>query len=104
MKGRGKLILTSGSRKHIRKHIKPFMCKYLGCKRGANGFATTNDLYRHVKSVHKEGLEKWWKCDYPDCSKTTKEHYFDRKDNFKAHVRRRHDEVDETELEDLVKR
>jgi hypothetical protein len=104
VRSREKLILTFGARKHIMKHRKIYVCKYPWCKRAADGFATTNDRDRHVKSVHKEGLERWWKCDYPDCSKTNKEHYFDRKDNFKAHVKRRHGEVDETELDDLVER
>lgn len=66
------------------------------------GFATPNDLDRHEKSVHKNGLKMWWKCAFPGCQKTSKSHCFDRKDNFIAHIKRRHKDLLTSGIDDLV--
>ncbi|KAL1297672.1 hypothetical protein AAFC00_006224 [Neodothiora populina] len=93
---------NSNKRKHILTHTKPHKCPFENCNKNVLGFATQNDLDRHKACVHGKGLKKWWKCAYPGCSKNNK--HFDRRDNFVAHIKRRHGNVTAAEIYDLVAR
>lgn len=62
------------------------MCKQPGCTRKI-GFGTTNDLDRHMKSVHAAmGLK--YRCDEGQCKTKLKD--WPRADNFKQHLKRIH--------------
>lgn len=58
-------------------------------------FKTKNDLARHERTVHRQLRpgEAFWRCYFTDCKSSQKP--WPRFDNFKAHVRRMHGEVDE---------
>lgn len=68
------------------------------------GFATENDLQRHRKSVHgaspRIGNKIGYVCvECPERSDSTqKRKWWPRLDNFKAHIRRKHDPTKEDEL------
>lgn len=82
------------SSKHMARHTKKWVCDHQTCPRGTEGFATKNDLDRHKASVHRDNTvsRKEYKCVVPGCKDPNK--VWDRKDNFKAHVKRMHTEVD----------
>ncbi|KAF3049085.1 hypothetical protein E8E11_005390 [Didymella keratinophila] len=84
--------------KHMRKHVKSFVCTEEGCKRGGKGFSTTNDLDRHKKSVHGIGVanSKSYRCAADVCQNKNK--VWPRLDNFKQHVDRMHKEEDQLSL------
>ncbi|KAK3068707.1 hypothetical protein LTR53_013494 [Teratosphaeriaceae sp. CCFEE 6253] len=79
--------------KHDLQHLKPFVCQELNCSR-QEGFATQNDLQRHRGSVHHMtplvGRQDGYVCIActPELGKPPK--FWPRKDNFKAHVKRKH--------------
>lgn len=92
------------SRKHELTHTKPYRCKELNCQR-LQGFATINDLERHRKSVHSllpaVGSTAGYVCQacpMPDGGVSRK--FWPRKDNFKAHIKRKHPEVNVARLVD----
>ncbi|KAK1754555.1 hypothetical protein QBC47DRAFT_220619 [Echria macrotheca] len=72
--------------KHDLRHRKPFMCQVAGCAR-KEGFGTTNDRDRHMKSVHNlKGIK--YRCHEGTCKGGTK--LWPRADNFVAHLKRKH--------------
>lgn len=83
------------------KHVKNFVCKEQGCKRGGKGFSTINDLDRHKKSVHNIGItkSKSYRCAAEGCQ--NKHKVWPRLDNFKQHIDRMHKTDDNF---DLIKR
>lgn len=77
-------------------HNKPFMCHENGCTR-PEGFATINDLERHRKAVHKldprVGQNVSFVCSEcvkADTSGIKQRKVWPRKDNFAAHIKRKH--------------
>jgi hypothetical protein len=85
------------ARKHELKHVKPFVCDQLGCRRSKQGFTTVNDLDRHRKSVHRIGLsEKSYQCASETCRNKGK--IWPRLDNFKQHMTRMHKDEDYIDL------
>ncbi len=83
-------------------HSKPFRCREPGCTR-TQGFATENDLQRHRKSVHGASPRIGNKIGYicvacPEPSDGTTRKWWPRLDNFKAHIRRKHQDADEEQL------
>jgi hypothetical protein len=75
-------------RKHTRRHEKPFVCREKGCGR-TEGFSTSNDLDRHMKSKHAElGCGKTWQCLVDRCKSNEKR--WPRLDNFRSHLKRVH--------------
>lgn len=91
-------------RKHIKMHTKPYVCKHCDSSRTRKAFSTPNDLVRHTKSVHRIGIETVWKCAFTGCQKTHRDHQFDRRDNFSAHIKRRHPELPPEEVNVLIAR
>ncbi|KAI9843238.1 MAG: hypothetical protein M1837_006527 [Sclerophora amabilis] len=87
-------------KKHRLRHEKPYKCEIPDCAR-TDGFSTSNDRDRHVKSVHKidipDGTTKTWLCQSSHCK--TKDKIWPRLDNFKAHLKRMHPQED---LDDLL--
>ncbi|TAQ90353.1 hypothetical protein B7494_g1332 [Chlorociboria aeruginascens] len=83
------LKTQSELRKHILRHNKPFICKISGCSR-TEGFGTTNDLERHIKSKHALTPlpEKRFRCLVPGCK--SKDKSWPRLDNFRSHLKRVH--------------
>jgi len=62
------------------------MCQVAGCTR-KEGFGTTNDRDRHMKSVHNlKGLK--YLCHEGTCKGSKK--LWPRADNFVAHLKRKH--------------
>ncbi|KAF2718150.1 hypothetical protein K431DRAFT_306277 [Polychaeton citri CBS 116435] len=94
----------SDGRKHALTHCRPFTCPVVGCKRELDGFSTRNDLERHKKSVHniKPLVGSKWgyicsSCNPPDKQQDagdTPQKWWPRLDNFKAHIRRKHEDQD----------
>ncbi|KAF2088130.1 hypothetical protein K490DRAFT_64804 [Saccharata proteae CBS 121410] len=86
--------------KHTLKHDKPFTCEFITCTRKV-GFTTTNDLQRHMKSVHKVGAgsTRSYRCAGKDCKH--KDKIWPRLDNFKQHVNRMHPDDD---VDDMLRR
>nr|POF12838.1 putative glycosidase crf1 [Quercus suber] len=85
--------------KHKLQHEKPFLCVEDGCNR-TQGFATKNDLERHRKTVHHKEprvgkIERFVcaGCPSPQQGSTTK--VWLRRDNFKAHIQRKHTDYPE---------
>ncbi|OJD29266.1 c2h2 type zinc finger domain protein [Diplodia corticola] len=78
----------SDFKKHELKHTKPHVCNEPNCPR-KEGFATSNDLDRHKKSVHNAaGKTKSFRCAADRCK--NKDKIWPRLDNFKQHVERMH--------------
>jgi len=89
-------------RKHRLQHEKPFLCEEPGCTR-SEGFATINDLQRHQVSVHRTSLSNARKTGYvcaacPAPAEGTVRKFWPRRDNFKAHIRRKHQHWNEGQL------
>lgn len=79
-------------RKHILRHTKPFTCPKEGCAR-REGFSTSNDLERHMKSKHPDDfpmdrLSDFYRCPINGCR--FKDKRFPRLDNFRSHLKRVH--------------
>lgn len=72
-------------------HTRPFLCMVNRCTK-PTGFPTFNDLERHQKDCHgmqpTHGTDRYYKCKIPGCQSAQK--LWGRKDNFKAHVLRKH--------------
>lgn len=83
----------------MKQHQKPYKCTFRDCPKFEEGFGTPNDAARHVRDKHKirgakdqgyicqrcpsvDGAPKWWS----------------RKDNFGAHITRKHPNEDAEEL------
>ncbi|EMC93545.1 hypothetical protein BAUCODRAFT_125399 [Baudoinia panamericana UAMH 10762] len=90
----------SDAHKHELQHTKPHRCDEPGCGRSHEGFATQNDLQRHRSSVHKRrplvGCSNGYVCiicihAHPNSGKPK---FWLRRDNFKAHVKRKHADHD----------
>lgn len=89
--------------------MKSFVCTEPECSR-SEGFATRNDLERHKKGVHRLKPEVGPSTGYicvlckRESSKKPQK-YWPRKDNFKAHIIRKHKPQtdDEQEMERVVK-
>ena len=84
------------------------MCKVEGCSR-AEGFSTTNDLDRHIKSKHPSSIPeseatKMYRCYVVGCK--SKDKAWPRLDNFKSHLKRVHPQLlqNDDEFEAIVKR
>jgi hypothetical protein len=94
-------------RKHDLRHRKPFVCKVEGCTR-VDGFSTTNDLDRHIKSKHPSagpsGHTKRYRCHVQGCK--SKEKSWPRLDNFRSHLKRVHSHhfQSEEEFERMIRR
>ncbi|CAK1354625.1 unnamed protein product [Cercospora beticola] len=97
----------SDAKKHAETHLRRWKCETAGCTR-KDGFATLNDLERHRKSVHSlrpsVGSVFGYICQ--ECvqkSEGRDRKFWPRRDNFKAHIRRRHPRCDEAHLLDISK-
>lgn len=84
--------------KHNARHQKRFKCTFNDCPRLLKGFSTSNDLDRHLKSVHavNHRLTKDYKCFAQDCTKPDKT--WPRLDNFKQHLKSMHKDENQIEL------
>ncbi|KAE8550323.1 hypothetical protein EYB25_006549 [Talaromyces marneffei] len=87
----------SEKRKHDARHRKAHKCEEDGCE---SRFGNKNDLERHRKSVHNKcpecGPKETYKCFGRNCGHPEK--VWPRLDNFKAHLRLKHYEENETDL------
>ncbi|KIW94011.1 uncharacterized protein Z519_05327 [Cladophialophora bantiana CBS 173.52] len=85
----------SDLKKHLARHKREHKCMFSECPQSTRGFATRNDLDRHLKSVHKINNRKArvYRCFAKDCNKAGKE--WPRLDNFKQHLQKVH-AVEET--------
>lgn len=94
--------LTDCSSKHVLQHRKPYGCNFPSCGR-REGFATKNDLQRHIKSVHGATPSVGKKTGYI-CQGCTAANpgavpkFWPRLDNFKAHIDRKHKDRDRDQL------
>lgn len=73
------------------KHLKPHKCTQHGCLRESQGFTTSNDLNRHIQSVHPNIIvpdARYWECLVPLCKLSSKQ--WPRLDNFRSHLKRMH--------------
>jgi hypothetical protein len=90
------LNTPSEAKKHYARHIRPFKCDVPDCPRATNGFATVNDLHRHKRlhaAVHKDIS---FRCNLGECRGKLKD--WQRKDNFRQHLRRKHNISEGTDL------
>lgn len=76
--------------KHKAQHDRVFKCSHSDCNRSHKGFSTSNDLDRHLKSVHNERNRKSvdYKCFARGCMKPEK--IWPRLDNFRQHLKSMH--------------
>ena len=96
--------LTLCDRKHRQRHTKPHQCQVVGCSR-TEGFSTSNDLERHIRSVHPQEQTggNRYRCSLQACKH--KEKIWPRADNFRAHIKRVHQQnIAEEDLERFVVR
>ncbi|KAI1502791.1 hypothetical protein F5X99DRAFT_417598 [Biscogniauxia marginata] len=87
----GKKLKTKSERKkHNQRHTKPFKCSVEDCTRHREGFSTSNDLDRHIRSVHpfEKASGNRYQCRLGTCK--NKDKIWPRADNFKAHLKRVH--------------
>ena len=82
------------------------MCDFPGCQR-SEGFSTSNDLERHIKSKHPAALRgveptRRYRCHMQGCK--SKEKSWPRLDNFRSHLKRVHKVEDEDEFEETIRR
>ncbi|OAL32961.1 hypothetical protein AYO22_00046 [Fonsecaea multimorphosa] len=82
----------SDLKKHSARHKREHKCQFVECVRSTKGFATINDLDRHLKTVHKinNRNSRSFKCFADGCPKREKE--WPRLDNFKQHLRKMHED------------
>lgn len=98
------LKTNSEFKKHTQRHTKPHMCQVPGCSR-TEGFSTSNDLDRHVRSVHPQEQTSGnrYRCTLQGCRH--KEKLWPRADNFRAHIKRVHQQqFSDEQLEQFVYR
>ncbi|KAK4156255.1 hypothetical protein C8A00DRAFT_30850 [Chaetomidium leptoderma] len=76
-------------KKHQARHNKPFKCPITNCRKATEGFSTNNDLDRHKRCVHKltAGDGAIYRCTLDQCDKLKN---WPRQDNFKQHLKRKH--------------
>lgn len=90
----------SEARKHKSMHDRPFVCREPDCS-GATGFAYNKDLERHRKSVHaivpSYGNSSVYRCAACPAG-LAKDKCWSRRDNFFAHVRRKHPSLNASDL------
>ncbi|KAK5271629.1 hypothetical protein LTR96_003454 [Exophiala xenobiotica] len=88
----------SDMKKHNARHERKYRCRFIGCSRQKKGFATSNDLDRHLKSVHSVNNRKtkYYKCFAQGCTKASK--MWPRQDNFRQHLVKMHKGDDEGRL------
>ncbi|KAI1618575.1 hypothetical protein EDD36DRAFT_35704 [Exophiala viscosa] len=82
---------NSDFKKHNARHERRHVCPLSGCSRKGKGFATSNDLDRHLKTVHQINRRrgsKYFKCFSEGCTKADKQ--WPRQDNFKQHLIKMH--------------
>ncbi|EKD20902.1 C2H2 type zinc finger domain protein [Drepanopeziza brunnea f. sp. 'multigermtubi' MB_m1] len=104
-----KFVKTNSElKKHDLRHRRPFICSVPGCAR-KDGFSTTNDLDRHIKSKHPSNIQenasnKRFRCRVPGCK--SKEKTWPRLDNFRSHLKRVHGNCLRSggEFDDMVRR
>jgi hypothetical protein len=84
----------SDLKKHVARHKAEHLCKVNGCRRNTHGFATVNDLDRHLLTVHKQRSKNTiiHRCLAPSCHKPEKD--WPRKDNFRSHLKKAHPNED----------
>ncbi|EME50190.1 hypothetical protein DOTSEDRAFT_68902 [Dothistroma septosporum NZE10] len=91
----------SDATKHALTHSKPYRCGKTECNR-KDGFATVNDLERHKKSVHKllprVGNPAGYICAACQVDAGGQRKFWPRRDNFKAHIKRKHASENEEHL------
>ncbi|KAI5926989.1 hypothetical protein F4810DRAFT_699268 [Camillea tinctor] len=89
---RKELRTESERKKHQQRHTKPHKCPIEDCARHKEGFSTTNDLDRHIRSVHpsEKASGNRYQCNIGMCKSKSK--VWPRADNFKAHLKRVHRE------------
>ncbi|SMR42681.1 unnamed protein product [Zymoseptoria tritici ST99CH_3D1] len=91
----------SDSKKHSLTHSRPYRCLEPNCTR-KDGFATENDLQRHRKSVHNllptVGATAGYICAACPQDGNTPHKFWPRRDNFKAHIKRKHPKHNDVEL------
>ncbi|KAI9809030.1 MAG: hypothetical protein M1825_002319 [Sarcosagium campestre] len=89
----------SALKKHMQRHEKLFKCEVNGCTR-EQGFSTSNDLDRHLLTVHKINVSQkpsvYWVCMVPGCKRYGTQST--RRDNFRSHLSRMHPEKNTAEL------
>ncbi|OAP63503.1 hypothetical protein AYL99_02730 [Fonsecaea erecta] len=91
----------SDLKKHSARHKREHKCPFQNCQRHTQGFATVNDLDRHLKAVHNinKRNSRSYKCFADGCSKAEKE--WPRLDNFKQHLKKMHKDKKMEELLEL---
>ncbi|KAI1418665.1 hypothetical protein F5Y13DRAFT_184305 [Hypoxylon sp. FL1857] len=85
-----KLLKTKSEfKKHKQRHEKPFKCSVKNCTR-REGFSTPNDLDRHIRSLHPDenASGNRYRCPIGPCR--NKDKIWPRADNFRAHMKRVH--------------
>ncbi|OBT71389.1 hypothetical protein VF21_09488 [Pseudogymnoascus sp. 05NY08] len=95
-------------RKHYQRHKKPFICPHPGCPGSGRGqgFGTTNDLDRHIRSKHPEGEVSGrpiqvFSCHFSECQEKGRK--FTRSDNFGVHLDRCHG-MNKDEIRGIIRR
>ncbi|KIW84141.1 hypothetical protein Z517_03388 [Fonsecaea pedrosoi CBS 271.37] len=88
----------SDLKKHLARHNRDHKCPIQGCPQKWKGFATRNDLDRHLFVIHRINNRKLksYKCFGRDCSRPQKE--WPRLDNFKQHLKKMHSRESEEVL------
>ncbi|OAL26376.1 hypothetical protein AYO22_04294 [Fonsecaea multimorphosa] len=78
------------SRKHRGRHDREHKCPFPACPQKQRGFATSNDLDRHLFVIHKinNRRSRSYKCFGQNCSRPNQE--WPRLDNFKQHLKKLH--------------
>ncbi|KIX01772.1 uncharacterized protein Z518_09499 [Rhinocladiella mackenziei CBS 650.93] len=91
----------SDLKKHCARHQREHRCTFPACPRQAKGFATSNDLDRHLKSVHDVNNRntKYFRCFAEGCPRSAKK--WPRLDNFKQHLQKMHQKEDQKRLLEL---
>ena len=63
-KSRARLVCACDSRKHYRRQLKLFLCRYHGCPKSTkNGFSTKRDRARHEAKHNPSITCEWRDCD-----------------------------------------
>ncbi|EXJ88347.1 hypothetical protein A1O1_05277 [Capronia coronata CBS 617.96] len=91
----------SDLKKHNARHEREHRCHFPTCMRKSKGFATKNDLDRHLKSVHHINSRgtKYYKCLAEGCPRADRK--WPRLDNFKQHLQKMHKDQDPDHLLEL---